>query len=172
MGPPLAGALCRCFACDTMTVLAALLADAATGLPRVAATLYLVTQMGRSHVAPAHLCRRSLTDRQAGSLAVRPTHEQFLHMSVNWWKAGTVVALRDRAMFLEQILTAGRGGDIRETELADRFTYEYPTKPMKAVALLTIKQNGKTNQVCGEDKPGVWLCLPVVLQVQAVPAEF
>lgn len=94
------------------------------------------------------MCCRSLTDRQAGSLAVRPTHEQFQHMSANWWRQGTVVGLRDRAMFLEQILTAMRGGDIREVEMADRFTYQYPTKPMQAVAVLTIKQNGKTNQVC------------------------
>jgi hypothetical protein len=51
-------------------------------------------------------------------------------------------------MFHEQTWTCGRGGDIREVELADRFIYQYPTKPMQAEALITIKQNGKTNQVC------------------------
>lgn len=91
--------------------------------------------------------RRSLGDRQAVSLAVRPTSEHFMRMSSNWWWQCTIAGLRDRAMFLEQTYTCGRGGDIRELELADRFIYEYPTKPRAAMATISIKQNGKTNQV-------------------------
>lgn len=92
------------------------------------------------------LCR-SLCDRQAGSLAVRPTKTHFMRISRNWWWQGTVAGLRDRAMFLEQLYTAGRGGDMRELELADRFPYSYPTRPREATAILSIQQNGKTNQV-------------------------
>lgn len=92
------------------------------------------------------LCR-SLADRQAVSLAVRPTLEHYLRMSANWWWRGDVAGLRDRSMFKEQMYTAGRGGDIRELEYADRFTYLYHTRPMEAVAIVSIKQNGKTNQV-------------------------
>ena len=50
-------------------------------------------------------------------------------------------------MFMEQLMTCQRGGDMRELELADRFPYLYDTDPIKAVAILSIKQNGKTNQV-------------------------
>ena len=58
-----------------------------------------------------------------------------------------MAGLRDRAMFMEQLMTCQRGGDMRELELADRFPYLYDTDPIKAVAILSIKQNGKTNQV-------------------------
>lgn len=92
------------------------------------------------------LCR-SLCDRQAVSLAVRPTETHFMRMCKNWWWQGSVSGLRDMAMFLEQLFTAGRGGDMRELELADRFPYTYPTRPYEATAILSIKQNGKTNQV-------------------------
>ena len=82
------------------------------------------------------------------SLATRPTAEHYKRMVANWWWQGSLDASRNSAMFLEQLATAGRGGDIRELELADRFVYSYEsTKPMRATAVLSIQQNGKTNQV-------------------------
>lgn len=53
-----------------------------------------------------------------------------------------------RAMFLEQMANAMRGSEVRGLELADRFIKVYDTvKPVAAVAVGSLKMNGKTNQV-------------------------
>ena len=52
-------------------------------------------------------------------------------------------------MYAVQSAIAARGSELRETELADRFVKPYEeTRPMEAAAVLTLKLNGKTNQVC------------------------
>jgi hypothetical protein len=99
-----------------------------------------------------HATCRSLADRQAGTMATHPTEEQIITMHANWWQQGNLDGLRMSAMFKEQTSTAGRGSDIREVEFADRFMYVYDqVAPVRAVAMITIKQNGKTNQVSGAE---------------------
>jgi hypothetical protein len=69
-------------------------------------------------------------------------------MSLNWLAASTYEGTLHRAMMLEQLANAMRGSEIRELQLADRFIHTYPrVKPVVAVAVGSIKQNGKTNQV-------------------------
>lgn len=51
-------------------------------------------------------------------------------------------------MYKEQSATAMRGVSVREEEWADKFVSIYEgAKPVPATAMITIMQNGKTNQV-------------------------
>jgi hypothetical protein len=69
-------------------------------------------------------------------------------MSINWLQEGTYEGLLKRGMYHEQIANAMRGSETRGLQLADRFIRPYDTpKPVTAVAVGSIKMNGKTNQV-------------------------
>jgi hypothetical protein len=69
-------------------------------------------------------------------------------MSSNWLQAGTYEDTLYRAMFLEQMANAMRGSEVRGLQLADRFIKPYETvRPVLAVAVGSLKMNGKTNQV-------------------------
>jgi hypothetical protein len=69
-------------------------------------------------------------------------------MAINWLQEGNSEGLQKHAMYRGQCANAMRGSEIRGLQLADRFikVYEAP-KPVVAVAVGSIKMNGKTNQV-------------------------
>lgn len=94
------------------------------------------------------VCHRTVNDRQAGTLPARPGEPEYLAMSTNWLLEATYSAALYRSMFLEQMANAQRGTEVRGLELADRFIKPYDTvRPVVAVAVGSIKMNGKTNQV-------------------------
>lgn len=80
-------------------------------------------------------------------MATQPTRDQYIRLQSNLWLQRSEDGLRHAAIFKMQHATSGRGSDIREVEMADRFAWEYDMKPVPAPAVITIKQNGKTNQV-------------------------
>lgn len=100
--------------------------------------------------APFMLLCRTINDRQAGTLPTRPGRAQFHVMSRNWLAQESCEGLLFRSVFLEQTANAMRGSEIRQLELADRFTMVYDTlSPVNfATAIGSLKMNGKTNQVC------------------------
>jgi hypothetical protein len=69
-------------------------------------------------------------------------------MDSRWYRDGTGEGLKRRAMFSEQMAIAERGSATRGFQYADRFVYTYDAEPYPAKAIITIMQNGKTNQVC------------------------
>lgn len=127
-----------------------------TGVPHVPIT-HITTEAGKQ-VAPVHsrltfnfailLLYRSTDDRQSGTLPSRPGEPEYAVMSGAWLLEGTFEAYLYRGMFLEQLSNAMRGSEIRGIELADRFCKSYGTvRPVAAVAVGSLKMNGKTNQV-------------------------
>lgn len=88
-------------------------------------------------------------------------------MLSNWWKQRDLLGLKYGAMFREQSSTAGRGSDVRELELADRFELVYSDlEPVQGRATVSIKLNGKTNKVsvCG--------CVRMLLVTSSAASSF
>lgn len=79
-------------------------------------------------------------------------------MDSSWYHERTGEGLKLRAQFLEQTATAERGSATRGLQFADRFVYTWSTvTPFIAQGVISIMQNGKTNQVSpGEGSEG-WL---------------
>jgi hypothetical protein len=69
-------------------------------------------------------------------------------MDRSWYQAGSGEGLKMRAQFSEQTAIAERCSATRGFQLADRFPYTWQCKPYAAKGIITIMQNGKTNQVC------------------------
>jgi hypothetical protein len=69
-------------------------------------------------------------------------------MLQNFWDKRDLQGLKLLATWLDQNSSTSRGQDVREAELADRIAYKYSDlRPVEGEAVLTIKENGKTNQV-------------------------
>lgn len=99
-----------------------------------------------------------MADRQAGTLATRPGETHFLIMAKNWLFTGKFEGLLFHAMWGEQCSSAMRSSEVRELQLADRQIYLYSSvRPATATAVISLKQNGKTNQVgCNTSTPLSW----------------
>jgi hypothetical protein len=70
-------------------------------------------------------------------------------MFCNWLAMCTLEGLLYAALFKDQYANAQRGSETRSLQMPDRFIKPYDTvKPVTAVAVGSLKMNGKTNQVC------------------------